>query len=654
MSRALPHYRDFRRYSAPAEVAQRLLPKTIPAPTRGLILNENPAFMQPAAALVLENWFVTENTIRLRGGSQTWASLPETTPVRSLFNYVTGFARKLFATNDTKLYEVTTATPAQVTGITLTNGHFSTAQFSNLGNNWLIAVNDTGDDPLRYNGTTWVQLNATSVAAWVNSTAYAAGALAKDPQLGTVWKVNAGQAHTSPAGPTTFAQDRNNNPGRWTSGAAADNAGYITGPVGSAIANGRGLTQVWKYRRRLFFIQAGTMDAWYLDIDSVSGSLLPIPLSGAFTLGGQLLFGCAWTVSAGDGIDDKCIFVTTEGEIAIFTGTDPSSINNWKQQGRYRISKPLGKNSWLNIGGDVLIITVDGIVPISQALVKDVAALEFSALTHVIHPIWEQEVKDKNDRPWSMCKWEEFGGLFVALPGGTIGSPGVNLGGGWTCLVANTVTGAWSRFTGWDAMQFCTLSGNMYFGTQDGRVVQADVTGHDHSAVRPLGADVEGSATCPWRAYTNVYVGGWEVFGSPPFLFTFRQARVAFQTRANELFLPYVTACTDYVVSIPPQPPAGPFYTPSETWDEGLWGLGNAGTIPPDPPPTTPPNEPGRARWDQPGMTDFPTRSTMWISIGETGKSHAPIVQVTVFQENKPDVEMLGISMLAEQAGVAV
>src|SRR4249920_1933194 len=104
MTRSLPHYRDFRRYAAPAQVAQQLLPKTIPAPTRGLALNESPAFMQPAGALVLDNWFVTENTLRIRGGSQTWASLTETTPVQSLFSYVAGTARKMFASNASKLY----------------------------------------------------------------------------------------------------------------------------------------------------------------------------------------------------------------------------------------------------------------------------------------------------------------------------------------------------------------------------------------------------------------------------------------------------------------------------------------------------------------------------------------------------------------------
>ena len=50
-----------------------------------------------------------------------------------------------------------------------------------------------------------------------------------------------------------------------------------------------------------------------------------IPLSGAATKGGKLLFGATWSIDAGDGIDDKCVFVTDQGELLIFTGSDPST-----------------------------------------------------------------------------------------------------------------------------------------------------------------------------------------------------------------------------------------------------------------------------------------------------------------------------------------
>jgi hypothetical protein len=44
----------------------------------------------------------------------------------------------------------------------------------------------------------------------------------------------------------------------------------------------------------------------------------------------------------------------------------------------------------------------------------------------------------------------------------------------------------------------------------------------------------------------------------------------------------------------------------------------------------------------------------MWVSIGMTGFSHAPIVQVTVAQQARPDVELVAIAATYERAGVNV
>lgn len=591
MSRALPHYREFRRFAAPAQVQMQVIPKTLPAPTRGLSLIENAAFMRPGAALVLDNWFPTNNTIKLRGGTQKWTRLgvvgtPDNRPVLSMFNYIAGSNKRMFAANATSLHDVTSAgafgvpiAPAAPNNIVITNGNFSTAVMATVdGSSYLIAVNDAGEYALRYNGTTWQQLRPG--------------------------------ATTPPS--------------------------LITGPGGTPVAAGLGLTQVWKYRRRLFFIQGGTMNAWFLDIDAVGGVLQQIPLSGSFTLGGYLLFGCTWSVSAGDGIDDKCIFVTSEGEIAIFTGTNPADAANWKQEGRYQITRPLGKNAWARIGGDVLIATVDGIVPISQALVKDISTLEFSAISAPIHPMWMKEVIAKNNLPWTMCKWDQFGGLgalFVTWPGGASGDR--------RCGVVNTNTGAWCRFTGWDAMCFTMLSDVMYFGTQVGRIMQADIGGYDTITD---GADVDQR-----MPYVATCVGGWEVFGAPPNTFTVRQARCSFNTRAIEPFIPQVTCAVNYVYEpLPPPPEVGGDPGLAEVWDQGVWGSDHTIPFP------IPGNPADGMRFDQAAPPAPNTRTTMWVSIGETGYSHAPIVQVQINQTAKPDVEMLGVSLIAEQAGVAV
>ena len=57
----------FKRVAVQPQVAQQLRTITLPAPTRGLILNENESFMQPGAAIVLDNWKPTMKGCALRG-----------------------------------------------------------------------------------------------------------------------------------------------------------------------------------------------------------------------------------------------------------------------------------------------------------------------------------------------------------------------------------------------------------------------------------------------------------------------------------------------------------------------------------------------------------------------------------------------------------
>jgi hypothetical protein len=333
-----------------------------------------------------------------------------------------------------------------------------------------------------------------------------------------------------------------------------------------------------------------------------------IPLSGAATKGGKLLFCATWSIDAGDGIDDKLVFCTDLGELLIFTGGDPSSAANWRQEGRYEVSSPMGMNAHIGIGGDMLIATVDGIVPISGAITKDRSELELAAITRNIKPMWRMEVLEKREWAWTMCKWDEYGGLFVTWPGGTPGKR-------W-CGAANLATGAWCRFVGYDATCFAKMRGDMFFGTQDGIVMQADRTGYDDG-----------------MPYTAVLVGGWEVFQSPGQTITWRQARASFSARANEPFAPQLSATTDYVVIVPPPPSAGADPGVLDLWDQGLWdtALWDAGT------PSTP-----------------AVRNTGWVSIGRTGFSHAPIVQVTVAQQAKPEVDLISIAATFERAGVNV
>jgi hypothetical protein len=307
-------------------------------------------------------------------------------------------------------------------------------------------------------------------------------------------------------------------------------------------------------------------------------------LAGAATKGGKLLWGATWSLDAGDGIDEKCIFATDQGELLIFTGTNPADPANWRQEGRYAISPPLGMNAHTSVGGDLLILTVDGIIPLSQAITKDAGQLELAMLTRTIKPLWRQEVLSKRAWAWTIKKWDEYGGLFITTPGDAPGNR--------HCLVANNVTGAWCRFVGWDVTAFIRLRADLFFGTQDGLIMQADRTGYDDG-----------------MPYVATLVGGWETFGAQANQVVWHQARASFHSSPGQPFQPQLSATADYVVTIPPPPPAGPDFGLLEVWDEGTWD---------------------HARWDQPGQPQPPVRNTGWVSIGRTGFAHAPIVQVMV------------------------
>ena len=549
----MSQHQAFRRTPVPQELATSMQTVTLPAPTRGMIENENYTFMKPGGAMIMDNWAPTTRTLKLRGGCVRWCTLPERLPVISAFEYASGNTQKMFAANATKLYEVTFAGSPILVKSGQASGNYCASQLANASGDYMIVLNDQGDYPLRYDGLSWQILD-----------------------------------HTLPPD--------------------LSKPSLITGPPGSTVEFGRNLVYAWKYRNRWFFIEGGTMNAWYLATNSVGGTLSPIPLSGAAAKGGKLLFGAAWTIDAGDGLDDKCVFVTDQGETLIFTGTDPSDYTNWRQEGRYQVPKPMGMNAHILLGGDLLIATVDGIVPLSAAISKDAGQLKLSMLTETIRTTWRNQVLAKSNWSWTMERWDEYGGLFVTWPGGKVGDR--------YCGVANTSTVAWARYVGWDATCFCRMRGDMFFGTQDGYIQQADRTGYDDGV-----------------PYIATVVGGWEMFQSPSQTATWLQARASFAAGGREPFNPQLSAVVDYVITLPQPPVPGPDPGGEDVWDQGLWD---------------------QALWDQPSVAAPTVRNTGWVSIGATGFSHAPVLQVMVAQTAKPNVELISIAATFARLGVNV
>lgn len=372
----------------------------------------------------------------------------------------------------------------------------------------------------------------------------------------------------------------------------------ITGVTTSA------LSQVWLYRSRLFFIEGGTMRAWYLPVDSVGGAALDISLAGIFQRGGALLFGATWSLDSGDGLDDKCVFVSTEGEVAIYEGSDPSDAAAWSLAGRFDVAKPLGINGAMQAGGDLLIATVDGIVPLSEVVAKDPAALSLSAVTKPIEALWNRLTVTATE-PIELVKWSDRGLGLVTLP--------ENDG----ALVVNLQTGAWAVQTGWIANCAETYVGRCYIGRDDGSICAIDESGSDDGT-----------------AYTMRICWPFTDLGDPTAYKVAQMVRASFFAANDVTFRAGIS--TDYTASFP-NAPTGTEVTPSTDfmiwdvgdWDEKLW-------------------------WSEAVESQSTGIVAKWVSVTGAGFAIAPTLQITSGQDQKPNIEITRLDLAFETGGSVV
>lgn len=138
--------------------------------------------------------------------------------------------------------------------------------------------------------------------------------------------------------------------------------------VGGGTLNTSDIAHVAVFKRSLFFIKRDTMEFYYLPIDSIAGSVSRFPLGALAGKGGSLMAMATWTIDGGQGVDDYAVWATSEGQLIVYKGTDPSSSSTWGLQGVYDLATPMGRKCFLKYGGDLLYISRDGAFPLSKAL----------------------------------------------------------------------------------------------------------------------------------------------------------------------------------------------------------------------------------------------------------------------------------------------
>jgi hypothetical protein len=210
------------------------------------------------------------------------------------------------------------------------------------------------------------------------------------------------------------------------------------------------------HQRRMWFVQKDTLDAWYLAADSVGGAATKFSIAGMAKRGGYIMAIDTWTLDAGAGTDDFLVIVTSEGEIVVYAGTDPSSASTWVLKGVWYIGQPIGRRCLKKFGGDLLLVLINGVFPLSKALLS--ASIDRRvALTDKIDQAMNTAALNYSGHfGWELCHYPAANMLLLNIP--------VNEGSLQQQYVMNVLTGAWCRFTGYAGNCFAVFNGELYMG----------------------------------------------------------------------------------------------------------------------------------------------------------------------------------------------
>jgi hypothetical protein len=230
------------------------------------------------------------------------------------------------------------------------------------------------------------------------------------------------------------------------------------------------IVNVTGFKNRLWLVRNGQINPAYLNTDSVQGTATPFDLTGVFEKGGYLQAIGSWSLDAGAGPDDMIAFITNRGEAAIYSGTDPAT--NFVLKGVYEMGAPIGRRCLTKVGADLAVISIDGVLPLSRALITDRAAAITQALTKNIQPLINTAARSYGSN---------FGWQLIGYPKGTRAILNVPKTEGVEQIqyVMNTVTGAWCRFLDEDANCWAVFQDRLFYGGNDGKVREADCQGFD-------------------------------------------------------------------------------------------------------------------------------------------------------------------------------
>ena len=228
--------------------------------------------------------------------------------------------------------------------------------------------------------------------------------------------------------------------------------------------------QVTVHQGRLWAVEKNTARAWYLPVSQIFGIFTSFDFGPLFSRGGYLQYLATWTLDDGNGAEDHLVAVSSRGEAVVYAGTNPASAATWGLVGVYYVGSPVaGYNSSTKIGGDLALLTQRGVVSMTALLTSTrVDQAEDILKSSKIQFLISEATSLYSTNPgWVLLFVPAYNMLLCNVP--VLGTNTIYQ------FAANEVMpeAPWTKFTGMDAVSWSLLDNKVYFGTNDGRVLEA-------------------------------------------------------------------------------------------------------------------------------------------------------------------------------------
>lgn len=460
---------------------------SLPAPIGGLNAVDVVSAMPALDCLMLWNMLASELGLRTRMGYREWCTNLTgglDNRVRCIIPFAgsaaNGANNKLFATTETGIWDVSASSAAPPQLVTFptsieNSGFGSSHTFTTFAGHFLMHCDEEhGLYMWSETSASWTKIPAGTRAPWAANTAVVVGVRCVNDD-GKVYECDVAGVTAASGGPTGTGTNITDGTAQWDYVGVED-----TTAIGPSLADqvaSQGLYQaidpanfvhVTAWKNRLFFTERDSARGWYLDINAIRGVATSFNFGTKFRGGGHLVGLYNWSYDGGSGIDTRLVAVSGAADVAIYDGTDPSSINTFGLKGCWSVGAiPVGRGIVTEHGGEVSVLSHIGPVPLSKLVTGAKLDTDASMPAFKVSNLFNQLATTRAPlRGWSMFIHPGENALVVTYP--TLAGANET-----EQLVMSLAKPSWSRYRDLPIYSAGVWNREVFFGTADGRVCRS-------------------------------------------------------------------------------------------------------------------------------------------------------------------------------------